>query len=1017
MGLHLTKSEFDMITKFFKDMKNDQVEIEAKIRPVQFETATSSNLPKTYSGSDFVRLTSYLDKVTDYSRLDVPEQLDIMIKSVDNIRTSISGLDNIVSFCKQCEPTPNTTILEKSKEHVVKIPEHGVTVQYSTETPIRSSMKTYFDMIKNSNVIFRLKKRISYTHNTSGFRIDCTIVKQTPNWVKSNTVSQISSIRPVYEIEIEYVGGSKKAKQSHEELPYVFLDTIAEVCKVLEDVDILLPLSNRLSVLSEYHSLVFDKNLDLKLLATNPKRLFAGPQPVSMELKHLLPKEDVATSVLQDYTLTHKADGERALVFVDSEGDVYFLNNRMDLKKTGISAKTFKSSLFDAEIIQNVATGDLHVHLFDAYFSKNQNTTSYHLEGERSRMTFAREFASKCTKQKVQNNVHIYTKKYLVANNPKEFFTHVKTLLAEQRDNKTNVFNTDGIILTPLSLTVGTDLPNQRLPKLFGTWEKVLKWKPPELNTIDVLVRSEVDHVTRRPRVVAHNVHGPCIKYTLHVPHKANTTPYTYFTLKYSSSDGIMSDFRFQPDPENADSGICYVPIDASGFTLCENRERIESDCIVEMAWKQNQWVPLKVRHDKTSLYKTYNVNAANSYFVAMKIWFTILNPVERNHINGTFPVTKEIVTVDPNATLYYDNKGERKESYLYKMNEFHNKFVKNRHLINRFGKGKESLFDIGCGRGGDLDKWITAGITKVLGIDLYRDNIVNESTGAYSRLISNFKFDRRRQTYVFLNMDASKRIDDDAIKTISDSKDRLVASIVWGIEKTANADLKKLQNLATKKFDLVSSQFAMHYFFKDETMLDNVCYNISNHLNQGGLFISTFFDGEAVNNILQSVEKDDVLKSHPDKGLEGQAWYIRKKYDRYKQRTFGQAIGVYIQTIGHEIEEYLLDYNLLVERLQMYGIRPLTKDELSAYNVNEGRKLEQSTGMFSQLFNDMTLQRHDYGDSLPPHLRYMDECINMSVPEQTISFLNRWAVFIKAGRIDVAQQPVVLKTSRRKKV
>jgi 2-polyprenyl-3-methyl-5-hydroxy-6-metoxy-1,4-benzoquinol methylase len=36
-----------------------------------------------------------------------------------------------------------------------------------------------------------------------------------------------------------------------------------------------------------------------------------------------------------------------------------------------------------------------------------------------------------------------------------------------------------------------------------------------------------------------------------------------------------------------------------------------------------------------------------------------------------------------------------------------------------RFANGAESLLDFACGRGGDIWKWIDAGITVVKGIDL----------------------------------------------------------------------------------------------------------------------------------------------------------------------------------------------------------------------------------------------------------------------------------------------------------
>lgn len=42
-----------------------------------------------------------------------------------------------------------------------------------------------------------------------------------------------------------------------------------------------------------------------------------------------------------------------------------------------------------------------------------------------------------------------------------------------------------------------------------------------------------------------------------------------------------------------------------------------------------------------------------------------------------------------------------------------------------RFGGGSECLLDLACGRGGDIWKWIDAGIKRVKGVDLSPGEIV----------------------------------------------------------------------------------------------------------------------------------------------------------------------------------------------------------------------------------------------------------------------------------------------------
>ena len=48
------------------------------------------------------------------------------------------------------------------------------------------------------------------------------------------------------------------------------------------------------------------------------------------------------------------------------------------------------------------------------------------------------------------------------------------------------------MIFTPTNLAVGAYAENEQ-PKLSGSWNRVFKWKPPEENTIDFLVKFQGD--------------------------------------------------------------------------------------------------------------------------------------------------------------------------------------------------------------------------------------------------------------------------------------------------------------------------------------------------------------------------------------------------------------------------------------------------------------------------------------------------------------------------------------------
>jgi hypothetical protein len=58
-----------------------------------------------------------------------------------------------------------------------------------------------------------------------------------------------------------------------------------------------------------------------------------GPQPVTLELKNLDKPQPGTISILEGYTVTDKADGDRAQVFV-TDGKAYLIDNRLNVDRS-----------------------------------------------------------------------------------------------------------------------------------------------------------------------------------------------------------------------------------------------------------------------------------------------------------------------------------------------------------------------------------------------------------------------------------------------------------------------------------------------------------------------------------------------------------------------------------------------------------------------------------------------------------------------------------------------------------
>ena len=373
-------------------------------------------------------------------------------------------------------------------------------------------------------------------------------------------------------------------------------------------------------------------------------------------------------------------------------------------------------------------------------------------------------------------------------------------------------YETDGLIFTPKSLPVGGLFKEDDI-NLFGSWSRVFKWKPVEYNTIDFLARYK-SGIYIKPethesiRTIELRVGYNPIKWTAITPidyiKNQIQRKYTYIDKLFLPAD-VSENFSE------------YSGALLNGNLLCENGDIIKDKCIVECRYsKTDGWHPIKVRQDKTEMYNLNGLSrTANDYKSALNIWNTISNPVTADHITGKIKLDADTKFAD--SELYYYREISRDKMASRQMLNYHN-YVKNELFSKMSTAGCKSLFDVSCGKGGDLFKWHDAGFTKVLGVDYARDNIENPVDGIYARLLDNRKIDPHKVNYMFLTMDSSKRFTKEYITGLKDE----ATNIVFGYQKTVNPKFYNLVQIDNPKYDVVSCQFSIHYFFKSEEVLDN---------------------------------------------------------------------------------------------------------------------------------------------------------------------------------------------------
>eukprot|EP00798_Chlamydomonas_sp_ICE-L_P027740 gene27740-7386_t len=438
-------------------------------------------------------------------------------------------------------------------------------------------------------------------------------------------------------------------------------------------------LSKLTNAFDQYLALVKKSNIIERLM-------FTGPQPVTLERRHLYKPAPGILSVLSDYTVTDKADGLRILLFVAGDGLMYTIDSKLNIVSTGIKVKTtLANSLVDGEYVTVTRTGPgarLYM-AFDIYYYKGVDVRSLPLtDGRLDKLV---EFTSQIPKDK---NMIIKAKTFYSGENI--LMDSKNIIISGGIHNKFKddelPYYIDGLIFTPKYLPVGGLFPNDT-PK-DGTWPLVFKWKPPQFNSIDFYVHVKTnDFVMRQSKV------------------------YKICTLMVGSTDenvlGMLDPLLKKPNKnENkyklvpfSQSSLCNLEVDVNGVILCSNGDAIENGMVVEFMYDFSEevnynWKPMRVRYDKVR---------PNFSSIAETNWKSMQVPVTESLICGDEEVVEESILNEDE--LYYNRIYSRDKSATKSMLNFHNHWIKDVCLLGSVPGRVESLFDIACGRGNDLPR------------------------------------------------------------------------------------------------------------------------------------------------------------------------------------------------------------------------------------------------------------------------------------------------------------------------
>nr|WRJ69522.1 mRNA capping enzyme [Oceanusvirus sp.] len=1001
----------DVVGRADSALRDPQLELEARIVPER-----EKNLDRV----GFDRVLRYLSRV----KREYEPQHTVLDVTRGMFRVSIVDDNRIAEQCsmwsqrtlvQMYEASPDGIIAVRKEpvQQKIDIVDYGVAVSLKRETHQQDPIEALKYMSTNRPMMFRLKRRWSFLSSDGAFRIDCTAVKS----ASATTIDDLSSANEKFEIEVEMLDAASVAeamekrrsreKNAAEAASEAMLETMAELLAVLRDTRSasLVTATERAKVLNEYLKLTGWKNTQ-------------GPKPVTLERSNMLPEGVDNFSIREDgpagpYTVTDKADGSRFMLFINSQGRGYLIDDRRNVLPTGISSPGAANSLLDGELVKKSKLGEpINLFLaFDVYFARGKDLRGlplYDFEDDEAetRVRPMRGDGGIGASLSSAADPAVRMKEFHPLADARKMYERYSGMAGPEYD-------VDGLILTPAKLAVFQERPDVAPTKRGGTWTRVYKWKPPKDNSVDFEV--QFDKTSQGDMAV----YGGKMKARLRVGIQVSDGNDPYEIL---SGATLEQDYRRRafevPDYgmrrlENPDSvGVGLYVHNGRELPRCFQppHDTVYDGSIVEFTWdlQNGVWYPLRVRHDKDS---------PNDNDTALSVWRSISFPVELEDLVD--PDRVKDAGAGSKDMIYFDEVTAGDGAATDSMRRFHRTWIIDRMLFRqaaRYVRGVRPpsetkddlrLLDMACGRGADIKSWIRNGYDVVLGLDLLEDNLIGTTkTAAYARLAKvRDKLKEGGMRYAFLPMDTGKPIGPDATEEISDPSLKKIGQAIWRSRKgKPDPRLVPYDGLASRPFDVVSCQFALHYFFESRATLEAFLDNVADNLSDGGVFIGTCMDGAAVD---QELKKEEALGQTPVT-IEAftpsgsLTWRIEKRYDgRYMgddanieddDEVFGKAIGVYMETINKVNQEYLVHFPTLVNALEERGMRLLNQKELKLYGA------DQSSSLFGSVYaatswNDIEKD----GDTNPYEASIAKMISVMDGDLKRFSFMNRYFVFVKA--------------------
>jgi ribA/ribD-fused uncharacterized protein len=722
----------------------------------------------------------------------------------------------------------------------------------------------------------RILSRKSWTTADKMVRVDMSLVKSKSKSHK--TIADVLNQSPNFELEVEIL--DKTAKP--EEIYAAIVRTVEPLVAAFQQSAFLLTESDLQRYRMEMDA--------LRIRFVNP---------VTMVRSHL--RADRQYNVLNGYTVTNKADGERCFLVVARDRRLLRWYRDGRIAWTGITAAkdNHVGDVMDGEYLSD---RNLFC-IFDAYQFRGKSilrlplmTTDDDVTKDplKSRLGCATLFVDDLKKDFVvlsaRQPMRIETKLFL-AGNGAAMQQAIRTML-----DTTFEYPTDGLVFTPRSSPVAPISDRKG-----DTWLRVYKWKPADQNSIDFLLRLTNDD--GKGTLFVGRTPGSDIVYPCETLTGEYRQPEMPAEMRVIAETRDRAPSPFQPTaPKAPNAHEIRIPVGPKGFPVDKSGQRVEDNTIIECArdTEKGQWVVLRTRYDKTHKYRVLGMaEFGNDIHVADDIWTNMHNPVTEAMIRNVFTSPPDDTFEDE---LYYRDTLEARDRVMRDVMDFHNRVKED--LYRSAIKQGDTLLELAVGRANDLHKWRKTKPSKIVGVDYAKGNIEGSRQGACVRYL---------KESAKVKLPPALFIEADMTQPILEQDNRYIKML----DKREPAPTEYLQKfVGLTEFDVISCQMAMHYACESEETFRSFVGNLTRMGK--GLFFGTCMDGQAVYSLL--LGKSGYMFRDPGKAqIFGE---MTKEYadgDGWTEE-FGKAVVVKLESFEKPEKEFLVPFGKVTEILKENG-------------------------------------------------------------------------------------------------